>query len=191
MGNYFEAIIALLVVVCVTAADSLKVDDQVLVVNVQRFEGNIEECREREVCADVFNFTRDHGDGTGNLESRFIQNCRCPPGTAPCGQTGSQLMFKETTKQSMITCEDATEFSVCEDGEIAKEQHNLGNYVYYKINCICANNGTPGDFRNKMTREKRWNEMTPDERLVAQENPRSRFYMCNADKVVAHTRGIF
>ena len=68
--------------------------------NFQRFDGDMEICREGEVCADVFNFTRDHGDGTGRLESRFIQNCKCPPGTLPCGQTGTQLMFRETKTQS-------------------------------------------------------------------------------------------
>lgn len=158
---------------------SLDVDDDVLVVNVQRFDGNLEICREGEVCADVFNFTRDHGDGTGRLESRFIQNCRCPPGTPTCGETGTQLMFKETRVQSMVTCEPASEFRVCEGDEIAKEQHNLGYYVYYKINCVCPNNENPGDFRSKMTEPKRLHEMNEEERARALENPRSRFFKCS------------
>lgn len=33
----------------------------------------------------------------------------------------------------MTTCEPAEEFNVCGDDEIAKEQHNLGYYVYYKV----------------------------------------------------------
>ncbi|KAL4219857.1 hypothetical protein ACF0H5_020268 [Mactra antiquata] len=159
-------------------ASSLEVDDDVLVVNVQRFDGDLEQCREQEVCADVFNFTRNHGDGTGRLESRFIQNCRCPPGTPPCGSTGYQLMFKETKTQSMVTCEMAEEFPVCESGEIAKEQHNLGYIVYYKINCVCPNNENPGNFRNKMTTVKRWYEMTETEREEAKNHPRSRYFKC-------------
>ncbi|XP_060603143.1 uncharacterized protein LOC132756162 isoform X2 [Ruditapes philippinarum] len=153
-------------------------DDNVLMVNVERFDGDMDICREGEVCADVFNFTRDHGDGTGRLESRFIQNCKCPPGTLPCGQTGTQLMFKETKTQSMVTCESAEDFDYCQGDEIAKEQHNLGYYVYYKINCLCPNNDNPRDFRNKMTTVKRWNEMSPEEREVAERNPRSRFFKC-------------
>jgi len=67
-------------------------------VYLQRFNGDLDICREGEVCADVFNFTRYNEDGTGRLESRFIQNCQCPSGE--CGQSGNQLMFKETQTQS-------------------------------------------------------------------------------------------
>lgn len=173
-----EIIVGIIATAVIVLGASLDVNDDVLVVNVQRFDGNQEVCREGEVCADVFNFTRDNGDGTGRLESRFIQNCRCPPGTPPCGETGTQLMFKETKTQSMVTCEPASEFPVCQGDEIAKVQHNLGYYVYYKINCVCPNNDNPGDFRNKMTEVKRWNEMNAEEREEATANPRSRYFKC-------------
>lgn len=171
-------LICSLIAVSLGLTTCLELDENVLVVKVERFDGDLDVCRESEVCADIFNFTRDHGDGTGRLESRFIQNCRCPPGTPPCGETGSQLIFKETRTQAMTTCEPAEAFGVCEEGQIAKEQHNLGYYVYYKINCVCPDNENPGGFRDKMTVVKRWNEMTPEERQIAQENPRSRFFKC-------------
>ncbi|XP_045200104.2 uncharacterized protein LOC123554198 isoform X2 [Mercenaria mercenaria] len=171
-------IILPLMVIAIVGSDALDVDEDVNIVDVERFDGDMDLCREGEVCADIFNFTRDHGDGTGRLESRFLQNCICPAGTPQCQQSGPQLIFRETRTQSMVTCEPAEEFPVCQGDEIAKEQHNLGYYVYYKINCVCPNNDRPGDFRNKMTTVKRWNEMTPEEREVAERNPRSRFFKC-------------
>ena len=35
---------------------------------------------------------------------------------------------------SMVTCEEAEDFLVCEDGEIAKEQHNIPDGVFYQVN---------------------------------------------------------
>jgi hypothetical protein len=87
-------------------------------------------------------------------------------------------MFRETKTQSMVTCEEAEDFLVCEDGEIAKEQHNIPDGVFYQINCVCPNNDFPSNFYNKMTIKKSFREMTLNEEAVARSNPRSRFFRC-------------
>lgn len=66
--------------------------------------------------------------------------------------------------------------------------HNT-SFFSLQINCICPNNDNPGSFREKMTVVKRWNEMTPEEREIAQENPRSRFFKCRDRN--GRGRGIF
>lgn len=66
--------------------------------------------------------------------------------------------------------------------------HNTALFCL-QINCICPNNDNPGSFREKMTVVKRWNEMTPEEREIAQENPRSRFFKCRDRN--GRGRGIF
>ncbi|KAH3807080.1 uncharacterized protein LOC127836285 isoform X1 [Dreissena polymorpha] len=172
-----EIIVGLLLIGVVV--DARSTGNDVRVVHVVRFDGNLDVCREGEVCADVFNFTRLNEDGSGQLESRFIQNCQCPG--APCLNRTSghpQLLFRETTKQSMLTCEEARMFDVCAPGQIAKEQHNIGDYVYYKINCVCPANENPGGFKDKMTEQKRYLEMTEIEKAYADMNPRSRFFKC-------------
>ncbi|XP_052782859.1 uncharacterized protein LOC128219077 [Mya arenaria] len=156
-------------------------NDNVHVVLVER--PGITDCKHREVCADIFNFTRIMEDGSGQLESRFLQNCDCPGMPCVRGEQGrdlEQLLFRETRKQSMLTCEAASQFSECSPGETAKEQHtdrDTGR-IYVQINCVCPNNEDPGSFRDKMTEQKRYYELTEEEQGWFTRDSSSRFYKC-------------
>lgn len=178
MKMMLEFVLGFVIVGLAAAQQDLDVNEDVLVVNVPRFKGNLPDCKRNQVCADVFNFTRNHGDGTGRLESRVIQNCKCP--IVPCGMNDDPLMFKETKTQSMMTCEEASQFKTCSEDDIAKVQI-FSDHTFFLIRCLCPNNENPQGFFKKMTVPARNLEgPTPEEQEMSDAFPPRppRYYRC-------------
>ncbi|KAL5004986.1 hypothetical protein ScPMuIL_018442 [Solemya velum] len=128
-----------IIVVCSVILARINADANLEVKEVYFEKENLQDCPQRAVAADIFEFRRDFYNGTAWDERRTVVNCRCSDEeTIPVGE---QYVISQSQKHQEVLCSSVFVIPDCEGDGLARIIHydapEFDNRNYEEILCIC------------------------------------------------------